>query len=848
MKLNKTNKKISSLLFSILMITTVFAGFVTPAMATDEELESANITYDATTFNENSIIYKELESANITYNATTFNETKFNDTNITILLNDSNPNVDLFINNETINNAMYPFTANVMENVDVTNVVNTNIAKTTNENILQLPRIIGSVNTSSARSVYISGNHAFVADWWSGLQIIDISNPSSPFIIGNVDTPGGANGVFISGNHAFVADYRNSGLQIIDISNLSSPFIVGSVDTPGGARDVCISGNHAFVADAESGLQIIDISNLSSPTIVSSVDTPIYAQGLFISGNHAFVADWWSGLQIIDISNPNSSFIIGSVNTSDMATDVFISGNHAFVADWWDGLQIIDISDPSSPAIVSNVDTPNWARSVFVSGNHAFVADRFGGDLQIIDISNPSSPFIVGSVDIPDEAQSVFVSGNHAFVADLHDGLQIIDISAIVDGPIKPEPNPEPISLIIAPEITELNIIDTQQFNATVLPEGTNQSVTWSVDNETIGTINVTTGFFTALAEGTVNVTATSVVNETIIGTAIVTVANLIESANITFSNLYISPLVGEMPHNIIVTALVKNTGGEAGEFTANLTIDGIIVNSTIGTLGAGENTTISFTHTIDTAGTYDVTINTLLPVTVIVTELITEPANITHSNLIVTPDSGYAPLDITATANFENTGESIGEFNATFVIDGGIVDYEIGTLDAAEITTVNFTHTIDTAGNYSIGISELTPVTVTVTEHIIPANITHSNLIVTPDSGYAPLVIVATALVENTGGEAGDFNATFMIDGTIVDYTTGTLNATENTTVSFTHTLDVAGIYNVTIDALAPTIITVITPPDNFTLTTNTVGGGTVIRNPDQIEYVNGTVVSLTA
>ena len=38
----------------------------------------------------------------------------------------------------------------------------------------------------------------------------------TPQIIGSVDTPGWARGVFISGNHAFVAD-RGSGLQIIEV-------------------------------------------------------------------------------------------------------------------------------------------------------------------------------------------------------------------------------------------------------------------------------------------------------------------------------------------------------------------------------------------------------------------------------------------------------------------------------------------------------------------------------------------------------------------------------------------------------------------------------------------------------
>ncbi|MBT9132591.1 MAG: Internalin-A [Firmicutes bacterium] len=295
---------------------------------------------------------------------------------------------------------------------------------------LPLPQIIGSVDTPGrAFGVYISGNHAYVADGRSGLQIIDISNPYSPFIVGSVDTPGSAMGVRISGNYAFVAD-GESGLQIIDISNPSAPVIVGSVDTLSITLDVFISGNHAFVADGESGLQIIDVSNPFSPVIVGSVDTPGRARGVYISGNHAFVADGWkSGLQIIDISNPYSPFIVGSVDTPDRAMGVRISGNYAFVAVWSvEGLQIIDISNPRSPFIVGGVGTLSGAQGVYISGYHAFVADHWSG-LQIIDISNPSFSFIVGSVDTPGNAQDVYISGNHAFIADDDAGLQIIDIS-----------------------------------------------------------------------------------------------------------------------------------------------------------------------------------------------------------------------------------------------------------------------------------------------------------------------------------------------------------------------------------------------------------------------------------
>ncbi|MFN6036363.1 MAG: hypothetical protein ACK48B_20510, partial [Dolichospermum sp.] len=47
---------------------------------------------------------------------------------------------------------------------------------------------------------------AYVADGFSGLQIIDISNPTTPTLKGNYDTSGFAFGVQVVGNYAYVGD------------------------------------------------------------------------------------------------------------------------------------------------------------------------------------------------------------------------------------------------------------------------------------------------------------------------------------------------------------------------------------------------------------------------------------------------------------------------------------------------------------------------------------------------------------------------------------------------------------------------------------------------------------------
>lgn len=95
--------------------------------------------------------------------------------------------------------------------------------------------------------------------WWDTVAGEIKLFPFVPTLAGGYDTPGDAWGVFVSGNRAFVADY-DSGLQVIDISTPTSrPFEVGSYDTPDHAWGVFVSGDHAFVADWGSGLQVFRV-------------------------------------------------------------------------------------------------------------------------------------------------------------------------------------------------------------------------------------------------------------------------------------------------------------------------------------------------------------------------------------------------------------------------------------------------------------------------------------------------------------------------------------------------------------------------------------------------------------
>jgi hypothetical protein len=212
--------------------------------------------------------------------------------------------------------------------------------------------VVGSVDTpSGARDVVVVGDYAHVADSFAGVQVIDISDPTRPTIVGAVPTFR-ARGIAAAGHHLYVAD-AESGLRVVDIANPTFPSIAGSIDTPGSAERVRVQGNFAYVADAGAGLQIIDISDPTAPEIVGSIDSPAYTWDLAVSQSHAYLADGSLGLQVVNVVDPSSPTRIGGASLPGNAFGAEVAGSLAFVVDG-NGLHLFPLQCPSTTAAGSS--------------------------------------------------------------------------------------------------------------------------------------------------------------------------------------------------------------------------------------------------------------------------------------------------------------------------------------------------------------------------------------------------------------------------------------------------------------------------------------------------------------
>lgn len=283
------------------------------------------------------------------------------------------------------------------------------------------------VNFGGERRLFIGGDIAYVTDWFSGLHLYDISNPSRPRLLSSFHTPGSAKGVVVRDGYAFIAD-DDHGLQVVDVRDPSRPTHVAGVATNGLAYTPKLAGDFLYLASHRGGFQIIDVSDVRSPKMVADVDTPGKSWSLDVAGNTLFVADDTSGVLVFDVTDPKQPKQIGVFSPGGAVEDVVIRGNTAYAAFFDQGFYVLDITNPAEPRKIGHTLTPGNARAIELKDHLAYVTDWFAG-VQVIDVSNETAPVIVGGYDTRGAAWGIGIKGNYAYIGDWWGGFSVLDIS-----------------------------------------------------------------------------------------------------------------------------------------------------------------------------------------------------------------------------------------------------------------------------------------------------------------------------------------------------------------------------------------------------------------------------------
>ncbi len=365
-------------------------------------------------------------------------------------------------------------------------ILQDNVALLATENGLQRVMMLGGGDGAisseglnlggSRRGAFGTGskeNILYVADWFSGLHLYDISNPRQLRHLSNYHTPGSSKGVTLLGSYALVgdddrglqiidiedphrprwiaelppeamaglglaytmklvgktlylADHRG-GFHIIDLSDITDPQRLGGYDTPGKAWDIDVANDVAFVADDRAGLLMFNVSDSSNPEPFAQFNPGGQAEAVALQNGRAYVAFFDKGLYTLDIRDPHQARVIGHTPIPGNARGLELGDGLVYVASWEAGLQIVDTQDSVVPRIIGSFDTDGAAWGVKVKDGYAYVLDWWGG-IKVVDVGQPSWPTYVGRYQARGTLQQLRSKDAYLYAASGIGGLQVYDI------------------------------------------------------------------------------------------------------------------------------------------------------------------------------------------------------------------------------------------------------------------------------------------------------------------------------------------------------------------------------------------------------------------------------------
>jgi len=266
-----------------------------------------------------------------------------------------------------------------------------------------------------------------------GLLTIDVSQPQSPQIVGELPLVGKTpRRIVIDRGLAYIAAGQH-GLLVVDLADPHQPTLLASLEVQGYVFvDIAKSGSLVFAASWNSGLVIVDVSSPRQPHLLSTV--PLDSSlSVGASGDLACIATPTEML-IVDASNPTSPKPVGRLTERFSSPwQIRFKQDTIYIACYMYGLFVIDNADPSHPALLNHIWDPctdgGLTMNVALQDSLAFATSTTWG-LKVFDLSNPREYRIVGTwpgAYAPLTAMAL--QRDHCFVLGPGPALNVLDVS-----------------------------------------------------------------------------------------------------------------------------------------------------------------------------------------------------------------------------------------------------------------------------------------------------------------------------------------------------------------------------------------------------------------------------------
>ena len=299
-----------------------------------------------------------------------------------------------------------------------------------------------SVIGGDMRGIAVSGNFAYLGEG-SKFVVVDITSPTLPQRIAEVDLPDIVESVDVQGSIACVADGYNHDLIVMDVSDPSKPVQLSERTLLGGGLTVRMFSHYVILCLSADAPVIYDLSDPANPVLVSRIpeDPHDFAMDdVALEGSIACISNEFSppskALILYDLTDPSAPRRLSYVEPEGSYLQYGIGAvrlqNHLAYSVSNSEMQIHDISNPSLPTLVASFSpagSGHLLRRIVPDGNTIYVEDECNG-LYSIDVTNPAQPEQIGFRSLPYQSQMTMGGPNVLCACGRYSGLSLLDTAS----------------------------------------------------------------------------------------------------------------------------------------------------------------------------------------------------------------------------------------------------------------------------------------------------------------------------------------------------------------------------------------------------------------------------------
>lgn len=124
----------------------------------------------------------------------------------------------------------------------------------------EIPELSTYTPVNSIKRIEVVGSIAYFVESVTKIEIVDVSNPASPFKYSTFSTPGACYDIKVADGLMYVAD-GNAGVTVVNVSNPAQPFYMTSTNTYTSVKAVDQSPNFLFTAEGNAGTEVFNLFN-----------------------------------------------------------------------------------------------------------------------------------------------------------------------------------------------------------------------------------------------------------------------------------------------------------------------------------------------------------------------------------------------------------------------------------------------------------------------------------------------------------------------------------------------------------------------------------------------------------